>query len=493
MIPASANGTITTTPGIVDAGGLIWTLVNSQNVGMQVACNGTVDTLTAYVLEMEYYNGSIYQKNIVNNWYSKSASVTASWSAANAPGVSIAAAPTAVQALASDGLIDTIGVNTHFEYTGSQQYNVNCSVLSAILGASGIRHVRVGAVTSGAPSNFLSILRNLASSYGTKFSVTTNPSFGTASNQADWIISLGASNVLLVEGLNEPSDMPSALSWQQLIYKAIKGISTLNSVIVIGPSMLDPTMIQNAAQAGMGNYIDGANVHNYLGGENPETTAYNSFAQTYNDHVKPIKPNVPHYYTECGTNSNVPYLASNFNVNGVWCDEITEGIYAIRYFLAMYITPNAPLRGYKYELFDEAGSTLRESNFGMVRADFSLKPIYTAIQNLISLCSDPGPSFIPGKLNYALSGNLSNVMNVLLGKHDGNFILALWNSSPIFDNGNGAVLGLASPQTVVINVVGKSNAAIAIPNTSNQWTTAALISGAVTLSIGSMVTLVRFS
>lgn len=61
-----------------------------------------------------------------------------------------------------------------------------------------------------------------------------------------------------------------------------------------------------------------------------------------------------------------------------------------------------------------------------MRNDFSPKPAYTALRNTIALLEDPGPTFEPGSLDYALIGDTTNVHRTLLQKRDGTFYLVLW-------------------------------------------------------------------
>jgi endoglucanase len=73
----SANGTVVkagSSAAITDASGNKWTIT----AGAQVAVNGTTDATTARVTELAYVNGSVYQENADNLWWSKT-SPTASW------------------------------------------------------------------------------------------------------------------------------------------------------------------------------------------------------------------------------------------------------------------------------------------------------------------------------------------------------------------------------------------------------------------------------
>ena len=71
----SPDNAVITLPdqSIVDAGGNTWTIVNGQ-----VAVNGAVDPTTGRVIEMAYENGTVWQKNTDNLWWSKS-SPSAAW------------------------------------------------------------------------------------------------------------------------------------------------------------------------------------------------------------------------------------------------------------------------------------------------------------------------------------------------------------------------------------------------------------------------------
>ena len=55
-------------------------------------------------------------------------------------------------------------------------------------------------------------------------------------------------------------------------------------------------------------------------------------------------------------------------------------------------------RTYTYELideFDDPGKTNAEANFGLLRRDWTPKPAFAAMKNLLGLLSDPGPAFTP--------------------------------------------------------------------------------------------------
>jgi hypothetical protein len=111
VIPSANNTAVTgTTAAITDAGGNKWTITGSG----QVAVNGSVDTTTAAVKELAYVNGTVWQENAANLWWSKTAP-NASWS----PGAGTSTSPVPVAKSA------TITLNVSEDaYLGDAQYTV---------------------------------------------------------------------------------------------------------------------------------------------------------------------------------------------------------------------------------------------------------------------------------------------------------------------------------------------------------------------------------
>jgi hypothetical protein len=136
-VTTSPNDTVILAPStavITSSAGNTWGISNAAcstptfatGTTSMVSLNGVADTSTCNVVELAYVNGSIWQKNLAGNWYSK-ASATAAWSAGTAtsplPLVSTAtlnwAAPTAYTSGAA--------------ITGALTYNVYQGVSGAAL------------------------------------------------------------------------------------------------------------------------------------------------------------------------------------------------------------------------------------------------------------------------------------------------------------------------------------------------------------------------
>ena len=86
-----------------------------------------------------------------------------------------------------------------------------------------------------------------------------------------------------------------------------------------------------------------------------------------------------------------------------------------------------------FNLFPDPDHNEVEHNFGLFDNDGkTMKPAGHAMANLIGLLADPGPAFQPGRLDFVVSGD--NVQTILLQKRDGEFWLALWLSSSLWDH-----------------------------------------------------------
>jgi hypothetical protein len=122
------------------------------------------------------------------------------------------------------------------------------------------------------------------------------------------------------------------------------------------------------------------------------------------------------------------YVTDVSQPNGV--PEDVAGRYLPRVLLEQWM--HGITRTYIYELVD-VGAQIGDNGFGLLHSDFSPKPAYSAIKSVLSLLSDPGPTFQTGGLDFKLSGNLTNIHHLLLQKRDGTFYLAIWVEQPSYD------------------------------------------------------------
>jgi len=97
--------------------------------------------------------------------------------------------------------------------------------------------------------------------------------------------------------------------------------------------------------------------------------------------------------------------------------------------------------------------------------DFSLKPSGRALKNLIALLGEarynhktrrwesPNPAFVPGTLDFTLSGDTANVHSTLLQKSNGKFYLCLWQEVSSYNIDNAVEADIAvTPVRVSLNL-----------------------------------------
>jgi hypothetical protein len=338
------------------------------------------------------------------------------------------------RAKAADQFVNSIGVMTHQSYFNSAYGNFQA--VSDKLVALGVRHARDSAVLSTDADYNRKVydrFKGLANR-GVRYTLIVDPrSLGLAdidSAKINAIVAHSGGALEAVEGPNE-FDLSGRADWadrlrayQRSLYQSVKASSS--PVPVLAPSLAYAT---NYDQLGdMSAYCDFGNTHPYPGGRNPGTSGWGSGGYgslSWNiANARKVCGTKPIIATETGYH-NVPGPLGAYSNTGV--PEDVSGKYIPRLFLHYY-DMGLP-RVYAYEMVDLMGDPSKsdwQKHWGLLRSDYSAKPAYVALKRLIGLLSDPGPSFVPGSLDYSLSGDLTNVRQMLFQKRDGRFYLVLW-------------------------------------------------------------------
>jgi len=229
------------------------------------------------------------------------------------------------------------------------------------------------------------------------------------------------------------------------IYRAIKSNAATAHLPVLAPSFGSYTsfaMLGNISQ-----YVNAGNLHNYYGGYNPGTSGWGatglggnygslSFAVA---HAQLVSGTDPIITTETGYCDGGPPNASP-------APQAAATRYMPRLFLDQFLAGIA--RTYVFEFADEP-SHAPFASCGIVTAQATPKPQYTAIKSVIALLSDKGASFTLKPLNYGLSGGGTALREALLEKRDGSYDLILWQEVLSANPGATRALTIA-PQTVQI-------------------------------------------
>jgi hypothetical protein len=336
-----------------------------------------------------------------------------------------AGAAEGLPARSADSFVDSIGVNTHTFFNDTIYYS-QFDLVKQRLAELGVRHVREDLVPDR-PDQY-ERLNELAGMGIRSTLIMGDPDDGVEGLET--LTSILSSElrgaVEAIEGPNEfdsrgGSDWQPRLSdYQQRLYSLVKSDPSLAALPVVGPSI-----VQRRNQEALGDIsgaLDYGNIHSYPDGYSPESNLTAHLERGANNSgSEPVLATETGYHTTAGwTGEHNP------------TSERAMAIYTPRMFLEYFRTGVA--RTFSYELLDEKPDRgEREHNFGLLRNDFSEKPAFAALRNLIDILEDPGPAFEPTALDYSLGGDTEDLHDVLLQKRDGSFYLALWRARDVWD------------------------------------------------------------
>jgi hypothetical protein len=324
----------------------------------------------------------------------------------------------------ASAFVDSVGVNVHMSYFDTA-YN-NWQQVRDKLVALGVHHVRDAACV-GCTAQRQRLLSLAASGIGVDF-MMGRPG-GTTGSLPDLVSMLSGpmrSAVDAVEGPNEYDQSGDAgwvtnlRAYQQQLYGLMKGTANLASVPVIGPSLVRSSSF--AALGDLSDSIDWGNIHPYAGGQVPAINlAFNATSEGAVAASKRAVATEAGYHNALGATSGQPPVS-----------EEAGGDYIPRLLLDMF-QAGVP-RTYIYELLDEkpdAAGTQPESNFGLLRNDFSEKPAFRNLAALLHLTA-PVSSFDPNGLHLAVDGS-SDTRQLLLQTGPHSYALVLWRDVKVWD------------------------------------------------------------
>jgi hypothetical protein len=396
----------------------------------------------------------------------------------------ISASAATVGARSANSFTESIGVNTHTYYTDSVYYQ-DFPVVEQRLKELGIHHVRENLMTDR-PDQYERLNDLAAAGIKSTLILGTPPDGQAGLNELTSILSSKLrGSVDAVEGPNEydlngPSNWMAELApYQSQLYSAIKSNPALSSLPVVGPSLGNT----NSDGSDISGSLDYGNIHSYPNGEAPEdnVTRLLSMASEMSG-SKPVMATETGYHT-----------ALNWHGDHKPVSEAAEATYMPRLFLDYF--SRGIVRTFSYELIDEFPNPANdesESNFGLLHNDLSPKPAFTALKNLTSILADSGRSFTPGKLNYSVSGDQSDLQQVLLQKSDGSYYLALWRDDSVWNNESRTALSAPSG-TVKLDIATADSVQEFSPNASSQplRTISAGADGSIAVNVGPQVVIVK--
>ena len=269
--------------------------------------------------------------------------------------------------------------------------------------------------------------------YGIRWT-TAIPNHWSARQLYDHVKTVGPQYFSGVEGYNEPIYFTQRENREQYVrdqqadlWNLFKGDSATAHIDVLSYSPVFPA---DAQQFGyVGDHCDIANIHLYYGGDFVEKDyhQYGTIDWVKTDVAGVVAPNKTLIYTETGYHNG-----TNVDGHTGTPDLNVEAIYMPRLYLYHYM--RGIKRSFKYTFLnhgpeyhaDGSRNGEQEDLFGYVKNDWSPKPSYKAVKNLVSLLREPGDTHDPASLDYSLNGDLADVRHMLFHRGDGRFMLAVW-------------------------------------------------------------------
>jgi hypothetical protein len=385
-----------------------------------------------------------------------------------------------VTPVSADAFRNSVGVSIHMNYWDTV-YGQADRVAGA-LADLGVRHVRDGMWHSTVRdwNRRLYDQQAIVARRGMKFTYgfDLRPTSGTVSQRLGVIAGRLAGTAEAIEGPNEP-DLFEGGDWvarlrrfMPELYDAVKHNPdpAIRSLPVLGPSF---AVGGEGAFGGSAKAMDLGNIHPYTGCQSPTPEHLRKVADDY----APVSGDKRWWATEAGFNT-----ALNSDPNGNVqppCDERTAAVYTLRTLLEHFKFGIA--RTFIYELIDlrpDPGKVDAESNFGLLRNDFSPKSAFTAVKNLLQIVGTGGPS-TPQPIRFSAGG----CSFLLIERGDGTYVAFLWRPDSVWDRDNRQPI-VVTPRPVTISVPGAGWVRIVRPMDSTTETPLVLRDHRVEVDLG---------
>lgn len=366
--------------------------------------------------------GRIPESNETNNQLGFSLAVAATAT----PPPDGGATPAPTNAKAAYRFLDTVGVNTHFGFKWTN-YATQYQQAKARLLELGVKHIRDGsggAADYKAGQTSSNIWNDLAAS-GIKVDIIGHVSWSAADVAA--VLQANKAAVISMEGQNEAEVFVSGdwvtatRNFQKSLWSTVNSTAGNSGMPVLLPAMSQPYNYPTLGD--LSAYGTHGNIHSYSGGQRPLSVLSN-----WVNGVKVTSGNLPLMATETGYHTAVNTSSPHLPIS-----ERGEAKYVPRLFLDYF---NAGIvRTYLYQFLDHVApsATDPEANFGLVKYDFSVRPAFTSLKNLLAVLQDSSANIPGGTLSYSLGGNTTNVRSALFQKTNGKFYLALWQDVSVWN------------------------------------------------------------
>jgi hypothetical protein len=396
-------------------------------------------------------------------------------------------APPAVTPRSAFGFRDSIGVVTHIVYYDTAYGDWNKIVWR--LAELGVWHVREGVYANPSWGDWNERYYRAveqAASLGIKFNYgMAGDHFGTLDQRLAVIAGRLSGTAASIEGENEYDLFVSGPDWplrlaylQAALYQTVKAhpSAEIRALPVVGPSFGTAEGPEAFAAHDPGRWMDVGNIHPYTGALSPNPFHVALELQK----AAGVSGSKPAFATEAGFHTALSMPAG---ANQPPVSEQAQAVYVLRTFLEHYAM--GVRRTFLYELIDEwpdAAKRDAESNFGLLRNDFSPKPAFLALRNLLAILSRQAPASLR-PLRLGIAGPMNDVRQLTLHRLDGTYLIFLWRLASVWDRDGRRPLAVA-PVRLTVSLPDASRVTQINPIASTQEHPLAIQDRKVQLDLG---------
>ena len=377
--------------------------------------------------------------------------------------------------------VDSVGVNTHLGYD-DQPYGKAWPMIYDRLVELGVKHIRDRTYRDGTRLADVAPRMRQLQTRGIRGNLLSGDPLGrydsgTIEQHLAWVRKNVPGFVESLEGPNEydrPYDDPN---WQSTLRayqcewaQKVRADPVLAGKRVIGPS---PGGVGFDSLGDLSACLDAGNLHPYPGQWSPDTSNAGDLSVHLAAARKVSGPR-PIWITESGYHNALRCTCGHDPVS-----EAAAGVYVPRMFMEYFRRGIA--RTYAYELIDgqpDPERTDPERNFGLLRNDGTRKPAFTTTRNLLTILRDDGTA--SGRLSFNLrceAGCTAPLRHLLLRKTTGDYYLAVWPESSVWDGSSRSdrinksqrvQLSLPAPHTLEVFDPARSSDAISKTTASSR-------------------------
>ena len=218
---------------------------------------------------------------------------------------------------------------------------------------------------------------------------------------------------------NGPDWAPVLQARGRDLYAKVKADPALRHIPVVGPTLVQPDSFVRLGDQSA--FLDFGNISPFMAAltPNPAHLAAERRKVAPTSGTKPVIATGGgyHFGPTAGPNQHPP------------SSERSASVYTVRTVLE-HAASGIP-RTYLYELVDVSFGADAQSYFGLLREDFSPRPAFSALKNLLAMVGGGAPA--PAPLLYAVTGDTDDLRQLLLQQADGTYLLVLWRTASVWD------------------------------------------------------------